>query len=130
MSKVMTRMRGLVISAGLGFACVCSGGQWGGGQAALAQTPSNDYPTAARADYVFACMQVNGQTRDVLAKCSCSIDRIAELLPFDDYEQAETILSVVQKGGEKVGMFRSYGPLKDKVNKLRRAQVEAELICF
>ena len=26
----------------------------------------NDYPTAARADYVFGCMAANGQTRDNL----------------------------------------------------------------
>lgn len=99
--------------------------------AALAVTlPENDYPTAARADYVFACMQVNGQTRQTLQQCSCSIDRIADLLPYDDYESAETIMSVVQKGGEKVAMFRTFGPLKDKVATLKKAQVEAELLCF
>jgi hypothetical protein len=37
----------------------------------------NDYPTAARADYVFACMKTNGDTRPALEKCSCSIDVIA-----------------------------------------------------
>ncbi|MEL7049082.1 MAG: hypothetical protein AAFO75_09020 [Pseudomonadota bacterium] len=99
-------------------------------RADAASLPKNDYPTTVRADYVFACMQVNGQTRDTLARCSCSIDRIADLLPYDDYEQAETILSVVQKGGERVGMFRTFGPLKEKVKKLKRAQVEAELLCF
>ena len=41
----------------------------------------NDYPTAARADYVFACMASNGQTRQTLEKCSCSIDQIATILP-------------------------------------------------
>ena len=30
----------------------------------------NDYPTAARADYVFACMVSNGQTRQALEQCS------------------------------------------------------------
>lgn len=92
--------------------------------------PENDYPTSTRADYVFACMQVNGQTRENLMKCSCSIDTIAELLPFKDYEEAETIMSVVQKGGESVSMFQSYQPLIEKVNDMKRAQVEAELRCF
>ena len=55
------------------------------------ELPANDYPTYARADYVFACMQTNGQTRDALEKCSCSIDQIAAILPFAEYEQAETI---------------------------------------
>ena len=34
--------------------------------AKAAELPANDYPTVARADYVFGCMQVNGQTRDAL----------------------------------------------------------------
>ena len=38
----------------------------------------NDYPTNARAEYVFACMATNGQTRDMLDRCSCAIDQIAE----------------------------------------------------
>lgn len=99
-------------------------------QADAVELPANDYPTAARADYVFACMQVNGQTREVLLQCSCSIDTIAELLPYDKYEQAETIMSVVQKGGESVSMFKSSPMFVEKVNELKRAQVEAELRCF
>lgn len=98
--------------------------------ARAAELPANDYPTYARADYVFACMQTNGQTREVLEKCSCSIDQIAALLPFDEYEQAETIMSVRQKGGENVSMFNSYAPYLEKVKNLKRAQVEAELRCF
>lgn len=99
--------------------------------AAVAATlPKNDYPTMARADYVFACMQVNGQNREVLRRCSCSIDRIADLLPYEEYEAAETIMSVVQKGGENVSMFRTHGAFKDRVANLKRAQVEAELLCF
>lgn len=89
----------------------------------------NDYPTVARADYVFACMQVNGQTREVLERCSCSIDVISTLLPFSEYEEAETVMSVRQRGGKSVGIFE-YGPIKEKVKAMKRAQVEAELRCF
>ncbi len=94
------------------------------------ELPANDYPTAARADYVFACMQTNGQNRIVLEKCSCSIDTIASLLPYEEYEAAETIMSVRQKGGESVAMFNSFAPYLEKVKNLKRAQVEAELRCF
>ena len=38
----------------------------GSGVATAIELPTNDYPTTARADYVFACMQTNGQGRDVL----------------------------------------------------------------
>jgi hypothetical protein len=90
----------------------------------------NDYPTAVRADYVFACMQVNGRTPEALEKCSCSIDVIASLLPYDKYEEAETIMRVRQRGGEKVAIFLTNPTLRAKVDDLRRAQVEGELRCF
>lgn len=89
----------------------------------------NDYPTIARADYVFACMQVNGRSRQVLEKCSCSIDVIAELLPYDKYEEAETIMSVRQKGGEAVSPLMT-PEYQEKILEMKRAQVEGELRCF
>lgn len=98
--------------------------------AAAAELPENDYPTAARADYVFACMQVNGRTREALRRCACSIDVIASLLPYEQYEQAETIMSVRQRGGEQASIFISAPQMRAKVDDLKRAQVEAELRCF
>lgn len=100
------------------------------GDSRAVELPANDYPTTARADYVFACMQTNGQTREALEKCACSIDAVAALLSYEEYVQAETIMSVRQKGGENVTMFNSYAPLLEKVKNLKRAQVEAELRCF
>lgn len=91
---------------------------------------TNDYPTVARADYVFGCMAVNGQTRQALEQCSCSIDLIAAILPYDDYVSAETVLMVAQKGGENTSIFRTSPLMRAKVDKLRRAQAEAELRCF
>jgi hypothetical protein len=98
--------------------------------AQAAELPANDYPTIARADYVFGCMQVNGQTRDALEKCSCSIDVIASLLDFEHYEEAETVMRVRQRGGKNASMFLSMPMLRAKVDELKRAQVEAELRCF
>lgn len=93
------------------------------------ELPSNDYPTVARADYVYACMAVNGQTRPMLEKCSCSIDEIANILPYDQYEEAETLISVGLKGGENVAWTHS-PEFQEKIKNLRRAQVEGELRCF
>jgi hypothetical protein len=90
----------------------------------------NDYPTAARADYVFGCMAANGQTQQALERCSCSIDVMARLLPYDRYVQAETILRLAQAPGQRSELVRSSGMLRDMVADLRRAQVEAEVQCF
>ncbi|MGH9809222.1 MAG: hypothetical protein ACRD9W_18550, partial [Terriglobia bacterium] len=59
----------------------------------------NDYPTSARSDYVFGCMKANGETREILQRCSCSIDVIASLIPYDGYVATETILSMSQVTG-------------------------------
>jgi hypothetical protein len=90
----------------------------------------NDYPTAARADYVFACMKVNGETRQSLDRCSCSIDVIASLIPYEQYEQAQTVLSMAQVPGNLGAIFRSTEFSKKSVDELRRAQAEAEVRCF
>ena len=89
----------------------------------------NDYPTNTRADYVFGCMQANGQTRDVLDKCSCSIDVIASILPYDKYVEAETVMSLRLRGGESVAQMQSK-VMVDKVHDLKLAQIEGELRCF
>ena len=77
---------------------------------AMAATDLNDYPTAARADYVFACMKANGDTRQALV--------------------AETVLSLAQVPGVFGAMFRTPEPAKSAANDLRRAQAEAEVRCF
>ena len=59
--------------------------------AAAGSSVVNDYPTSARADYVFACMKTNGETHELLEQCSCSIDVIASLLPYDAYVAGEKL---------------------------------------
>ena len=90
----------------------------------------NDYPTETRADYVFGCMAVNGQTRDVLRQCACSIDVIASILPYDAYVEAETVLSLQQGSGEQLSAFKTMTVATEAVARLRRAQAEAEMTCF
>ena len=107
--------------------------QMGPAGAETAKAPQgliNDYPTLARADYVFGCMAANGQTRDVLERCVCSIDLVATILPYQKYVEAETVLRVGQVGGEKTSMFKTSPALQAIVAELRRAQVEAEFRCF
>lgn len=100
---------------------------------ALGQTAAerlNDFPTAARADYVFACMSTNGTTREMLQKCSCSVDEVAQILSYEEYLEAETVLSMRRVGGERMAVFNSSAAAENLVAELRRAQAEAEIVCF
>ena len=91
---------------------------------------TNDYPTSARAEYVYGCMKANGETRQSIETCSCSIDIIASLLPYDRYVTAETVLSMSQVRSNLGGEFRSSEQAKGALDDLRRAQAEAEVRCF
>ena len=99
--------------------------------APVAAARANDFPTTARADYVLGCMAANGNTRLALERCACSIDAIAEQLPYDRYEAADTVLRM-QAGnlGERGGEFRDPPQTRATVEALRRAQAEATLRCF
>ena len=90
----------------------------------------NDYPTSARAEYVFGCLKANGETREAIDRCSCSIDVIASRVPYDRYVTAETVLSMSQVRGNLGGQFRTSAQATSAVNDLRRAQAEAEVRCF
>jgi len=90
----------------------------------------NDYPTSARADYVFGCMKANGETQEILQKCSCSIDVIASIIPYERYVTTETVLSMSQVSGPVGSEFRSTEQAKLAVQEFRRAQAEAEVRCF
>ena len=99
-------------------------------EVAAGPTAANDYPTSARAEYVFACMKTNGDSREALDQCSCSIDVIASLLPYDAYVSAATVASMNQQPGQIGAEFRGAAVARDALTRLRRAQAEGEVRCF
>jgi hypothetical protein len=120
----MRVMRFWALLAAIGGTAACVGGAF------AAVSPTNDYPTSARAEYVFACMKTNGDTREALEQCSCSIDVIASLLPYDAYVAGETVASMNQALGQIGALFRGAAVARDSLAALRRAQAEAEVRCF
>lgn len=90
----------------------------------------NDYPTEARAEFVFACMAANGQTRKALGECSCAIDHIATVMNYDAYVAAETVMRMRQTTGERAGLFRNMTMTNDMAKHLQAAEAEAEMLCF
>ncbi|HYE50020.1 MAG TPA: hypothetical protein VEB20_10560 [Azospirillaceae bacterium] len=101
---------------------------------AAAQAPAapvaNDYPTQARVDYVLGCMATNGNTREAVRKCSCSIDFIAGEISYADYTAVETAMAMQNMPGDRGSMMRDAGWIKDLLDRFRQAQVAADLECF
>ncbi len=125
-------MTGRAFTPGSRFLRWASAGILLGGllSAAPSAMADSDYPTEALADYVFACMASNGETREMLQRCSCSIDVVSSIIPYEKYVQAETILSMNVVGGERMAIFRDPIWTQEVVADLRRAQAEAEIRCF
>jgi hypothetical protein len=94
----------------------------------LSAEENDGYSTATRAEYVFACMAANGGTQEALQHCSCGIDVISSVLPYDKYEKAETVLRMRRwAGGYLAQEFRS-APTNAIVRDLEEA--ETEVRCF
>ena len=70
------------------------------------------------------------ETRQAIEQCSCSIDVVASLIPFDRFVTAETVLSMAQVRGTLGSQFRTSEQASSALNDLRRAQAEAEVRCF
>lgn len=91
---------------------------------------ANDYPTPVIADYVIGCMASNGETQEMMQRCSCSIDAISSVIPYETYEKADTIMQMRLVAGDNTAMFREMPMLKKVVDQLRLAQIEADFRCF
>ena len=94
------------------------------------KTNSSDFPTLARAEFVFACMSSNASNRDFMAKCSCAIDEIAKRMTYKEYAQAEAIARLQYGASPREEAYKSVGLSKERMDKLYRAQAASELECF
>ena len=87
-------------------------------------------PTNEKVEYVFACMQGNENSQAYIVKCSCSIDYIDEQMTYDEYVNAETIMSLKQVYGEKSLMFKNTPNAMEIYSKIQNILAEAEMECF
>jgi hypothetical protein len=91
----------------------------------------NDYPTTARVDYVIGCMASNGQTHEVMQKCSCSIDHIAKAIPYEEYVRISTLISLQQMTTAGRNAVYKHSTWSQKaIAKLRDIQADSTLSCF
>lgn len=90
----------------------------------------NDFPTAARSEYVFACMNANKISPDFIRRCSCAIDKIAKRISYKDYEMAESLVRIQLGNSPRNQAYQGVGLSKKPLEKLYRAMAAAELACF
>ncbi|MES1933029.1 hypothetical protein T35B1_10481 [Salinisphaera shabanensis T35B1] len=96
-----------------------------------AKTPAHDYPTQARVEYVYDCMnRLGGENYDTLYKCSCSIDYIADQLPYDDYVTLDTYQRGQNAAGERPEVLREGSIARDSRSQLAKLKSEADDQCL
>ena len=90
-----------------------------------------DYPTSERVLYVEICMRDHpGAHYEMLNKCSCAIDHIAQTLPYDDYVTMSTATNANSIGGERGSYIRDVDALQQQIRKFRALQTQAKKSCF
>ncbi|MES9863120.1 MAG: hypothetical protein ABW157_02015 [Candidatus Thiodiazotropha sp. LLP2] len=89
------------------------------------------YPTSAKVDYVIGCMASNGQSHEMMQKCSCSIDLIEKAIPYNEYVHISTLLSLQQMStAGRNAVYKSSVWSQKAVAKLRDVQADSTLRCF
>ncbi len=67
-----------------------------------AKVTMNDYPTRDRVEYVLNCVAKHGGLSYINQyACGCKIDKIAEQMTFDEFDQARTFTMLYSTAGEK-----------------------------
>jgi hypothetical protein len=89
----------------------------------------NDYPTAARVEFVQDCMGRGGGNLADLYKCSCVIDRLAEHLSYDEFVEAATFAHYSTLPGEGGGIFRDPPRAKERAKLYRSLEADAYRTC-
>jgi hypothetical protein len=103
--------------------------------AALIWSPAgaaaNDFPTLTRVEYVEACrQQFDRPQQELIYKCSCAIDRIAEEVDHDTWIELLTINNAAPIAGERGAYIRERKDTRSKVKRYRELQARARKACF
>ena len=92
---------------------------------------ANDFPTADRVEFVMECMRDHaGGQFELLNKCSCTIDRLAEQYKYDDYVEAQTMAKAVTIAGERGSTLRDNDDAQKAARRYKASVIEAARACF
>jgi hypothetical protein len=103
---------------------------WADGDAPKPNAPAGgyNYPTQGRVEYVLSCMDDNGHDFANVYKCSCVIDKMAAVLPYDDFVGQSTFAKYATLGGEGGSEFR-VDHAKSQTKSFRTLQTNAYRAC-
>jgi hypothetical protein len=99
--------------------------------AASLPAQAHEYPTAERVVFVLECMRDHpGPEFEMLHKCSCALDRIAEALPYEAFVEGSTLAKAVTIAGERGGVLRDNEGAQAGARGFRALYKEARRQCM
>ena len=98
---------------------------------AAAAAQANDFPTVDRVLYVQSCLREHpGPSFEMIHKCSCTIDRIAEKLTYEQFVDLSTEANATTIGGERGAVIRENEGAQKDVRRFRALTSDAKKSCF
>jgi hypothetical protein len=93
---------------------------------------AHDYPTVERVQYVEACIRDHSdrQRQEMIYKCSCAIDAIAQQMSYEQFVEASTALYAGQVAGERGAAVRESSSGKELASAFREAVKNAFRQCM
>jgi RecA-family ATPase len=108
-----------------------AGGPSASGEVKPAAERANDFPTLARVEYVFECLGDNpGPRHEMLYKCVCAVDRVAEKIPYDRWVDLSTFFKAQPMAGERGAYVRERSDIQSHLKSYRELQAGAKKACF
>jgi len=96
-----------------------------------ASAHAHDYPTAERVVFVQTFMREHpGPYYEMVNKCSCALDSIAQDVPYDDFVSMSTATNANSIGGERGAYIRDVEQLQAQIRKFRQLQAQAMKSCM
>jgi hypothetical protein len=99
--------------------------------ASFSSVAASNFPTADRVEFVLECMRDHtGGEFELLNKCSCVIDRLAEKYKYDAFVEAQTLAKSVTIAGERGAVLRDNDQAQKGARKYRDTLAAASRACF
>lgn len=91
--------------------------------------PVHYFPTQARVEYVNECIATHDDSLANVYQCSCTIDRIANVLSYDEFVTAITFARYAGLPGEGGAVFRDSDQARNTAKRFRELEKLAQREC-
>ena len=93
---------------------------------------ANDFSTVGRVRYVQDCIKLNEGSMNIYEathKCSCVLDKLAEVFTEKDFEDANTGFQLKNMPGERGAMFREDAKVQRGISLFEKTHIDAYKSC-